>query len=130
MKEEHCIEELLPFHLGALDDPERADIETHLASCQTCLGSLFALLRQVDRATTADERPSPAVRRRLRKAIARRLAPREQRRLRIAVGAALAAAMLLALLWSNRPRLSRAPDHQPTRTLIDVGSDPQALRAL
>jgi hypothetical protein len=58
---------LVGYHFATLDESERDAIDTHLLGCQGCLGAYLALKRASDRGPL--ERPSPAVKARLRASV-------------------------------------------------------------
>lgn len=57
-------ENLVAYHVGAIEDADREAIEEHLVGCRTCLETYMAIKRAADRAH--HERPRPEVRDRLR----------------------------------------------------------------
>lgn len=57
-------ENLVAYHVGAIEDADREAIEAHLVDCRTCLETYMAIKRAADRAN--QERPRPEVRDRLR----------------------------------------------------------------
>jgi hypothetical protein len=61
-------EHLVSYHLANVSEEERQAVETHLVDCNACLRTYLALKRAADRAGL--ERPSPAVRARLRASVA------------------------------------------------------------
>jgi hypothetical protein len=100
--------DLVGYHLAAVDDAERDAIEAHLVACAACLKTYLAIKRASDRADK--ERPSPAVRERLRAEVARSFKKPEQRsnvalfarRIPLYQGVALAAlAASVALIAPN-----------------------------
>jgi anti-sigma factor RsiW len=62
--------ELLAFHLSTLEDPQRADVEQHLAGCAACVTAFLTFRRDVDRSPPATERPRPQLRASVRRAVA------------------------------------------------------------
>jgi anti-sigma factor RsiW len=60
---------LIGFHFGVVEDEDRGRIESHLIGCRPCLEEFLALKRDIELALESDERPSPAVHRRLRRAM-------------------------------------------------------------
>lgn len=62
--------ELIGFHFGELDDGTRSEVERHLVGCRECLGEFLALKRDVELGGAVEERPAPAVKGKLRSAIA------------------------------------------------------------
>lgn len=126
----HCAEAqplLLPFHLGACEEPTRDLLERHLHDCEGCLDRFFATKRGCESAAAFEDRPSPMVREKVRAlAIAQGLRPRSKRaRLTLVVGLAAAAALLwfLGTRMLNAPAPLRAP--QANQGLVD--SSPPAL---
>lgn len=105
---------LVGYHFATLDDAERDAIDAHLLGCTTCLGAYLALKRASDQRPL--EKPSAAVKARLRESV-RTAFPKEEearpakvrllaRRIPLYQGlfaAALAAAIALAV-----PTLLRA----------------------
>jgi anti-sigma factor RsiW len=83
---------LAGFHLGALKDPLRADLERHLTACPACVAELLSLKRDAE---VAAERPRAHVRASVRRAVARELGltppPRRWWDRPLAAGLALAA---------------------------------------
>ena len=59
-------EHLVSYHLGSASDAEREAVEAHLVDCHACVKIYLAVKRAADHA----ERPSPAVRERLRASVA------------------------------------------------------------
>lgn len=57
-------DELLAYHFGTSERAAEAD--THLLECKDCLGAYLALKRAIESEAHADERPSNAVRLRVR----------------------------------------------------------------
>jgi len=65
-------QDLLGFHFGELGEAPRRELEGHLEGCGECLRSYLALKRSVE--TAADQpAPSPALRSKLRAAVAQEL---------------------------------------------------------
>ncbi|HEX4456831.1 MAG TPA: zf-HC2 domain-containing protein, partial [Polyangia bacterium] len=91
-------EELVAFHLSALDGPTRAAVEAHLCGCGRCVGAYLMLKRAVDAGEDAPA-PSETLRARVMRAAASELAPavatRAPRRRWMAWSATAAAAALL-----------------------------------
>jgi hypothetical protein len=118
---------LLPFHLGACEEPTRELLERHLAECKGCLERFFATKRGCESAAAFEERPSDSTRQRVHAlAIAQGMKPRSKRaRLTLVVGLAAAAVLLwfLGTRWLNAPPALRAP--QAESGLVD--SSPPAL---
>jgi hypothetical protein len=76
-------EDLIAYHLAALEAPQQDLVEGHLLRCSACLRAYLLLKRQMDRgqaqgaeaAGAADaDRPSAAARKRLRDEVQRRFA--------------------------------------------------------
>lgn len=78
-------EDLIAYHLAALEAPQQDLVEGHLLRCSACLRAYLLLKRQMDQAGQADQargaapdtesdRPSDAARRRLRAEVQRRFA--------------------------------------------------------
>src|SRR5215468_9144357 len=91
-------EDLLGFHLGALDRARRDEVETHLFDCPECLRSFLALKRSLELEDEGPS-PSPASRQRLRQAILKELAGPQKARWRwwerpLAFGLAATAALM------------------------------------
>jgi anti-sigma factor RsiW len=107
---------LVPYHFATLSDEDRAAVDAHLLGCRACLRSYLALKHATERGV---ERPSDAVRARLRAEVARTFAPRRSRRLfarRIPLyqGVALAAvAAVIAFVAAGRPRFTRVDEPIP-----------------
>jgi hypothetical protein len=68
-------------------------LDAHVLGCRTCLVELLRLKRVNEDGAAFDERPSPLLQAKLRKAVARR----GPRRLLLVVGAAAAAAVVFLL---------------------------------
>jgi hypothetical protein len=66
-------EELIAFHLAALDGATRAGVEAHLTGCARCVSSFLALKRAVDAGEDAPA-PSEMARARVRAEAERQLA--------------------------------------------------------
>jgi len=109
---------LVGYHFATLEEAERDAIDTHLLGCQTCLGTYLALKRAAERGPL--ERPSAAVKARLRASVASafpKAAPRPARVTLLArriplyqglFAAALAAAIALAVPSLLRQRTQGA----------------------
>jgi anti-sigma factor RsiW len=91
-------EELVAFHLSALDGPTRAGVEAHLCGCGRCVGAYLMLKRAIDAGEDAPA-PSELLRARVMRSAANELAPattgRAPQRRWIAWSATAAAALLL-----------------------------------
>jgi anti-sigma factor RsiW len=68
-------EELLAYHLGAVEPALRDTVDAHLLDCRSCLRSYLDIKRQVEDAALPEGRPSPAARERLRSEVADRFVP-------------------------------------------------------
>jgi anti-sigma factor RsiW len=60
---------LFGYHFGTADAEERDLVEGHLVSCPACVASYVALKRRTD--LRVDDRPSPELRARLRRDVAK-----------------------------------------------------------
>ena len=126
-----CVEAqplLLPFHLGACEEPTRDLLERHLEECKGCLERFFSTKRGCESAAAFEERPSMMMREKVRAlAIAQGMRPRSKRaRLTLVVGLAAAAVLLWFLgtkFVAPAPPKLRAP--QAEQGLVD--SSPPAL---
>jgi anti-sigma factor RsiW len=65
--------ELVGFHFGVLEEPNRAQVERHLATCPACLGEFLAVKRDVEFSAVVEERPRAQVKSKLRSAVAQEL---------------------------------------------------------
>ncbi len=107
-------DDLLAYHLAALDDQAHTRVEDHLVTCASCLKAYLTLKRHLDRGGNAALVPSHAARARLRAAVIAELrlpAPPASsvRRLlvrRIPLYQGLAAATLAVVLATMAPRLA------------------------
>jgi anti-sigma factor RsiW len=70
--------ELVAYHFGLLDGPARDDVEKHLESCAECVRAFVGVKRAIEAPTGVA--PSRAARERLRRAVAREVAPAAPRR--------------------------------------------------
>ncbi len=124
-EETHAL--LLPFQLGACEEPTRDQVERHLLECTGCLERYLSAKRQNESAAAFDERPSPDARAKVRaSAIALGLRPRSRSaRVGLVVGLAAAAALLVlfAMRWLFAPSPLEAPG--AARGLVD--SSPPSL---
>lgn len=126
-----CVEAqplLLPFHLGACEEPTRDQLERHLLDCKGCLERFFSTKRGCESAAAFEERPSLMMREKVHAlAIAHGMRPRSKRaRMTLVVGLAAAAALLWFLgtkFVAPAPPKLRAP--QAEQGLVD--SSPPAL---
>ncbi|MFZ5788512.1 MAG: anti-sigma factor family protein [Acidobacteriota bacterium] len=64
--------ELCAYHFGTISEETRLELEAHLPTCANCTRAFVALKREIETAEHA-ERPSPAARARLRRAVAEEL---------------------------------------------------------
>lgn len=62
--------ELVGFHFGVLEAPDRAQVERHLATCPACLGEFLSVKRDVELSAAVEERPRAQVKSKLRSAVA------------------------------------------------------------
>jgi anti-sigma factor RsiW len=116
---------LLPgFHFAALDAAERASVEEHLAGCPACVGEYLAVKRAIELAEDVPP-PAPAVRARLRRAVAvelglaTELAPRRPWERAVAfafAGGAVVAATLAMRVLTSGPG---APPHALAEVTLD-----------
>jgi anti-sigma factor RsiW len=69
--------ELCAYHFGTISEENRLELEAHLPTCAACTRAFVALKREIETAEHG-QRPSPAARARLRRAVAEELglAPR------------------------------------------------------
>ena len=90
---------LIGYHFGALADDERARVEAHLPGCTACVTAFVAAKRAVETGEDGP-RPSPALRARLRQAVAVELglAERPRRRWESPVAFAFAASAVFAAM--------------------------------
>ena len=117
-------ENLVAYHVGAIEDADRNAIEEHLVGCRACLETYLAIKRTADRAVF--QRPRPEVRERLRAEVQKAFPPSAnsrsksrtpiaflRRRIPLYQGVVLAAAaVLLALAGpSIVKRVQRAKNH-------------------
>ena len=98
---------LVGYHFATLEEAERDAIDAHLLGCKACLGTYLALKRAADRSPL--ERPSDAVKQRLRADVLAAFPQKEARPARVALlarriplyqglfAAAIAAAIALAI---------------------------------
>jgi len=80
--------DLVAYEFGLVDDETRDSIEAHLQACPTCLSTYLQLRRHLTRAAHSSDRPSEAVRLRLRAEVESTFRPTAVRRL---------------LAWARRP---------------------------
>jgi anti-sigma factor RsiW len=110
---------LVAYHFGATSEDDRNAIDSHLVACTSCLRTYLALKHATERA--ALDRPSPAVRERLRAEVARRGGrgrrggvPLLLRRIPLYQGVALAAiAAALTIFVPRAIERGRAPEGTP-----------------
>jgi anti-sigma factor RsiW len=92
-------QELVAFHLAALDGPTRAAVEAHLCGCGHCVGAYLMLKRAIDAGEDAPA-PSELLRARVRREAEAVLAParvaRPARRWMAWSATATAVALLIA----------------------------------
>src|SRR5262249_6174427 len=107
--EAHPSEALHALHDGQLEEPERAEVEEHLRSCERCQGELEALraLSAVAR-ETSEAAPPEGLEERLRRSLDGE-DRRRRMRTRWTVGAAAAVVVAVTVaLWVGRS--SGSPD--------------------
>ena len=73
MSPDHVEPELVAYHFGTVDAPERERVEAHLLACGACLRSFMALKRALETQDPQAPRPSDAARARLRRAVQQEL---------------------------------------------------------
>jgi predicted anti-sigma-YlaC factor YlaD len=123
-------EELFAYHFGAASDEERDRIDAHLPECGDCLRTYLTLKRRLE-SGAASERPSDAVRDRLREEVAKKFRPKPRtkmtsifrRRIPLyqgVVAVALAAAVTLALPRAYRAAEEGGRSGQPAEPSIDT----------
>jgi hypothetical protein len=89
--------ELVAFHFGETDGALRDEIEAHLVSCPSCVRAFVGIKRAIETQQEAEARPSRAARDRLRRAVAREIAPEPARKWwERPVAFAVAASLVLA----------------------------------
>jgi hypothetical protein len=121
-------EDLFAYHFGAASDDDRDRIDAHLLECADCLRTYLTLKRRLE--SGASERPSDAVRERLRAEVEEKFRPKRgasmtalfQRRIPLyqgVVAVALAAAFTLVL-----PRAYRAAEERGRASVTD-GPEPR-----
>lgn len=118
---------LLPYHLGHVEDHERAEVEHHLVTCERCLQSFLQLKRRLDLAGASEDWPSLDARFRLRAAVAEKL-PRKRVAIRLVFAGAAAAGAFSLFVWFQHHD-ARKPETAPVRQadqheLIDTGANP------
>lgn len=98
---------LFAWQLGACESRERDRIDAHLVTCPSCLSRVLALKRVTEDAAAFDERPSLAVRNRVRALVPRRSRPP----MRLVIGLAVAALFLALVGWRvlTPPALTTPP---------------------
>ena len=79
---------LVGYHLAALGEEDREEVEAHLLSCRSCLRTYLALKTHLDHGGREAAAPSEAARLRLRAAVEERFGPSRAR---------------LAVRWLRRP---------------------------
>ena len=85
---------LVAYHLAALGEEERTDVEAHLLACGSCLRTYLALKAHLDHGGPGAAGPSEAARLRLRAAVEERFRPSRAGR---------------ALRWLRRPWPAMTP---------------------
>jgi anti-sigma factor RsiW len=127
-------EELVGFHLAALDGPTRAAVEAHLCACHHCVGAYLMLKRAVDAGEDAPA-PSDVVRARVRRAAEAELRPaqpaRPARRWMTWSATAAAAVLLLAAPFVYRAGVQKgaaelATPATPLLQVVPVSTRPSA----
>ena len=125
MTDEHVLEDLAAYALGSLEDPDRARVEAHLASCTTCAHTLeqYRGVVGVLPLGLAPVTPPPAAWPTVLSAVRAGRAPARQSRgasltgwLRMARWPAVAAVVALLLVWNvtlQRELARRAPGPAP-----------------
>ena len=86
---------LFAWQLGACESLERDRIDAHLMSCAACLARALSMKRVTEDAAAFDERPSLAVRTRVRGLVARKT----RSPVRLVIGLAVAALFLAFVGW-------------------------------
>jgi len=127
--------ELLGYHLGTLDLVLRDGIDAHLLACRGCLTRYLEVKRALEDGQLPDERPSPALRARVRADVAAIVAPRPRRiRPAYVVGFAAAAAAIFLFafeLGAGKLHLKPAPQSsQSDSQLIDAQQADTSLKVL
>ena len=123
---------LLSFHLGAAAPAEREHREAHLLACPGCLRGYFDAKRASEDVPLSEVAPSPAIRDRLRLAVAQRAGSEgamrtPPRRRTWMMGAVVAALALLAIAFSYHPAVHSEP---PPTLLIDSDQAQASLSVL
>ena len=116
------IQECIEAHaLGALDEPERAEVATHVAGCEDCRAVLdqyenVAATLPAALSIAAPVPPSDVARRRIRRGIRNRAM-----RSRVATSVAVAAVILLsiAIAWVWRGERTLADERERSEQLIE-----------
>lgn len=74
--------ELVAYHFGLLEGETREAVEAHLATCSACVRAFVGIKRAIETPNATDEaRPSASARERLRRAVAREVAPSTLRKM-------------------------------------------------
>ena len=95
--------ELVAYHFGLLEGDARDAVESHLATCPSCVRAFVALKRAIEVGEADPARPSRAARDRLRRAVAREVNPVAPRRTwERPVAFAIAASVVLAATATTR----------------------------
>jgi hypothetical protein len=112
-----CLE---AYALGALDDPERSTVETHLATCEACRDELDRYQEVAAElpgalALAAPVAPSDVAAQRIRRAIRRRTL---RARLAAIGGAAAAVLLVVAAAWIWRSQRTLADERERSERLF------------
>ena len=118
-------ENLVAYHVGAIEDSAREAIESHLVGCRACLETYMAIKRASDREVF--KRPRPEVRDRLRaevvKAFPAKAKPARvaffRRRIPLYQGVALAA-IAAAMTLAAPSVLKRVHRTKPPAPMVDT----------
>lgn len=116
-------ENLVAYHVGAIDDADREAIEAHLVGCRACLETYLAVKRAADRQVF--ERPRPEVKEKLRAEIVKMFPPKKKadrtrpvtflgRRIPLYQGVALAA--VAAAIAAVAPKVNEHLHHRAADT--------------
>jgi anti-sigma factor RsiW len=116
-------ERLLAYHFATATDEERASVEAHLCACSDCVRAYVVLKHELERVASTGDKPSEAMRQRLRAEVERTFKRSAPARLRRWLGRpiplyqGLAAAALVLFLAAVGPSLLQ-------RVASPVGSGP------